>query len=98
MTRTVGELLKENGKAICTTAFSWEIDIEAGTPEQAAHQALAIQRDPQSTATVFEVRLHGPCLSCRQHVVHKDTCRVCKRTGIRRIDQPQTVDLTGDIR
>lgn len=33
----------------------WEIDIEAGTPEQAAQQALAIQRDPESTATVFEV-------------------------------------------
>jgi len=33
----------------------WTIDIEAGGPEQAARHALAIQRDPESIATVFEV-------------------------------------------
>lgn len=31
----------------------WSIDIESGSPEQAAQQALAIQQDPESTATVF---------------------------------------------
>ena len=36
--------------------ISWEIDIEADTPEDAVRQALAIQRDPESLATVFEVR------------------------------------------
>lgn len=35
----------------------WVIDIDADTPEDAARQALAIQRDPESIATVFEVML-----------------------------------------
>jgi hypothetical protein len=52
----------------------WEIDIEAGTPEQAARQALAIQRDPQSTATAFTVRMVGPCPSCHAMAVHKAKC------------------------
>ncbi|GAT02504.1 hypothetical protein [Mycolicibacterium fortuitum] len=34
----------------------WTIDIEAASPEQAARQALVIQRGPDSIATVFEVR------------------------------------------
>jgi len=34
----------------------WEIDIEADTPEEAAAEALAIQRDPCSFLPVFEVR------------------------------------------
>jgi hypothetical protein len=34
----------------------WEIDIDAGDPQEAAHKAHAIQRDPESTATVFRVR------------------------------------------
>ena len=34
----------------------WEIDIDARTAKAAARQALKIQRDPESTATVFEVR------------------------------------------
>jgi hypothetical protein len=33
----------------------WEIDIKAESPEQTARKALAIQRDPDSTATVFSV-------------------------------------------
>jgi hypothetical protein len=35
---------------------TWQIDIEAGSPRQAAQQALDIQRDSESTATYFEVR------------------------------------------
>lgn len=34
---------------------SWEIDIEAETPYLAAMEALAIQRDETSIATVFRV-------------------------------------------
>lgn len=34
---------------------TWVIDIEADTPRDAAHAALAIQRNPNSTATVFDV-------------------------------------------
>ena len=35
----------------------WDIDVEAGSPKQAAKKALKIQRDPESIATVFEVYL-----------------------------------------
>lgn len=34
----------------------WEIEIEADSPRQAAQQALEIQRDRKSIATVFDVR------------------------------------------
>lgn len=34
----------------------WEIDVEAETALDAAREALAIQRDPESIATYFEVR------------------------------------------
>lgn len=37
----------------------WEIDIDAESPEQAATQALIIQRDPYSTANCFKVKEHG---------------------------------------
>ena len=33
----------------------WTIDIEADSPQEAARKALKIQRNPKSTATVFEV-------------------------------------------
>jgi len=35
--------------------IKWEIDLEADSPEQAARLAQAIQRDPKSTASIFEV-------------------------------------------
>ena len=38
----------------------WEIQVEAETAIEAARQALAIQRDPNSTATVFEVEEFRP--------------------------------------
>lgn len=34
---------------------TWDIDLEASTPEMAARKALEIQRNPESTATVFDV-------------------------------------------
>lgn len=34
---------------------TWEIDVEAETPKKAAQEALRIQRDPDSLATVFDV-------------------------------------------
>lgn len=73
---------------------SWEIDIEAGTAEQAARQALAIQRDPESTATVFEVRIEGPCPTCKAHVVHKAGCRIATRDMHRLVHEPRTIDVT----
>ena len=33
----------------------WEIDIWASTPRKAAEEALKMQRDPNGTATVFDV-------------------------------------------
>jgi len=33
----------------------WEIEVSASTPRKAAEEALAIQRDAFSTATVFSV-------------------------------------------
>lgn len=38
---------------------AWYIDIDADSPEDAARQALAIQRDPKSVATVFDVKHAG---------------------------------------
>ncbi len=35
---------------------TWEIDIDPESPRQAAEQALRIQRDPESIATVFGIR------------------------------------------
>ena len=37
----------------------WEINISADTPRDAAQRALEIQRDPNSTATVFRVLVEG---------------------------------------
>jgi len=38
-----------------TYLVSWKIEIEADTPREAAEEALEIQRDPESLATLFEV-------------------------------------------
>ncbi len=34
---------------------TWEIDVDAENEEDAARQALEMQRDPESSATVFDV-------------------------------------------
>jgi hypothetical protein len=34
---------------------TWVINVEADSPMDAAKQALEIQRDPKSTATIFDV-------------------------------------------
>ena len=33
----------------------WEVDVDADGPREAAEKALRMQRNPQSTATVFDV-------------------------------------------
>jgi hypothetical protein len=35
---------------------TWEIELDADSPEAAARLALEIQRDPNSIATVFQVQ------------------------------------------
>lgn len=39
----------------------WEIDIEADSPEEAAKEALLIQRDTHSIASVFTVINQESC-------------------------------------
>lgn len=39
--------------------ISWEIDVDATSPEDAARKARAIQLDPESVADVFDVRSSG---------------------------------------
>jgi hypothetical protein len=34
---------------------TWDIELDADSPEDAARKALEIQRDPNSIATVFDV-------------------------------------------
>ena len=38
---------------------TWQIDVEAETPQDAARAALAIQRNPKAWATVFDVHRIG---------------------------------------
>ena len=38
-----------------TYRVEWSIDIDAASPAAAAAQALVVQRDPHSSATVFDV-------------------------------------------
>ena len=45
---------------------TWEVDVDADTPKDAARQALAIQRRADSTATVFDVTDESG------HTVHVD--------------------------
>lgn len=39
--------------------ISWEIDLHADSPREAAEKAFEIQRDPASEALFFEVIEHG---------------------------------------
>lgn len=51
---------------------SWHIDVEADSPEEAAREALRIQRDADSIATVFEVVDRD---TSEHHVVDLDAAR-----------------------
>lgn len=53
---------------------SWKIDIEAESAEDAAREALAIQRKPDSIATVFEVMAEGDA-----HTVAVDLTEIDER-------------------
>ena len=46
-------------KEMTKYTVKWSIHISADSPQEAARKALEIQRDPQSTATVFEVYPEG---------------------------------------
>ena len=50
----------------------WEIDINASSPEEAAWEALKIQRDRQSEATAFDVELSSLRNHERIDPVHVD--------------------------
>ena len=50
---------------------SWDIELDAESAIDAARQALVIQRDPRSTATVFRVRFpEGPVTIDLEGCVH----------------------------
>lgn len=70
---------------------TWELDIYADTPIQAAKTALRIQRDAGSSATVFDVQLwnapahpvcRGNCVYTVDLIAKKPiaTCKVCGKT------------------
>lgn len=46
-------------EAKTTYRVTWQIDIDADSPEEAAARALIVQRDAESTALVFEVSIDG---------------------------------------
>lgn len=73
-----------------------ELDIEAGTPEQAAKQALAILTEP-GVPHGFQVRMVGPCPSCKAFVIHTTHCPIARKFGGTHagIDYPYTVAVQG---
>ena len=52
---------------------TWEIDLTADSPYEAAQQALAIHRKPDSIATVFEVHGEGRSVTIDLEDVYNDT-------------------------
>lgn len=42
---------------------TWTIEVDGDSPEDAARNALAIQRDPESSALVFLVTKRGEALT-----------------------------------
>lgn len=51
-------MAKNAYKPVNRYLVTWTIDIEATSPKKAAEKALAIQRNPSSIATVFDVCEH----------------------------------------
>jgi hypothetical protein len=47
---------------MATYRVNWSIDLEADAPRAAAEEALRVQRDPQSIATVFQVQDMDGCI------------------------------------
>ena len=77
---------------------TWEINIDADTPGCAAEEALAVQRDPTSTATVFKVTMCGPCPKCHQQLVHLPRCSVRRQQEkMSGVGGPQCVDYVHHI-
>ena len=57
-----------------TYRVTWKIDVEAKSAKEAAKQALFVQRDPVSTATIFDVTYHkviGKGLKKKSVYVHE---------------------------
>jgi hypothetical protein len=64
-----------------TYSVNWRIDIEAGSPVEAARQALEIHRDSNSTATVFDIY---------------DEDGNCTRVDLLEIEEEQMSRIAGD--
>ena len=84
---------------------SWVIDIEARSAVAAAREALAIQRKPDSIATVFEVKAEGKSKSVPVDLTEIDECLSRRkvsgpregRRGARGANTPQAVTLVMEV-
>ena len=47
-----------------TYHVSWEIEVDAKSPAEAAFEAAKMLRDPQGTATIFDVITRSALLDC----------------------------------
>jgi len=74
---------------------TWQIEVYAENPEEAAKRALVIQRDQNSIATVFVVSPRGPCPKCHRRAVHKSGCSMVAKTGTTAVDYSIEVDVIG---
>lgn len=70
-----------------TYRVRWEIDIDADTPQEAAEKALAVHRDPDSIATVFDVHAWGTDESVRVDLSESAWC----------VMVPDGTDTNGDV-
>lgn len=64
-----------------TYLVSWEIEVDADDPKQAAQRALAIQKDPSSLATVFKVERRRWAQTLYVDLEEKEECGLCHDNG-----------------
>jgi len=57
--RAEGRSALEVARLVHTYRVTWEIDVEASSPQEAARQARHHQTKPDTTATVFDVHREG---------------------------------------
>lgn len=76
---------------------TWRIDIEADTAEEAALAAVAIQRKPDSTAVVFEVRDKGSATVTTVDLERDEDCRSCDCRGWDIINADPSTGFLGEI-
>jgi hypothetical protein len=76
---------------------TWHIDIEADTPEDAALAAVAVQRRPDSTAVVFEVRDKKSGVATTIDLEPDDDCGPCNGRGWDIVNADPAIGQLGDV-